>query len=142
VRQVRDKLSETHQAINTIRRVKRQVEEWNERSGGQSSHDDLVAAGKTLVEKLQPIEEQLTQVKAKVREDTLNYPMMLNAKLGALMGVAASADSRPTRQMVEVYQSLAGQVDAQLAQLRSVVDEDLARYNRLIQEAGVPAVAA
>src|SRR5207245_6441210 len=45
---IRDKLSETHNAIKTVRDIRRQVEEWERRARGQGAHENMVAAGQPL----------------------------------------------------------------------------------------------
>lgn len=137
---IRDRISDTHDGINTIRNVRRQVEEWERRTEGQPQHDRVVAAGKGLKEKLAAVEEELTQVKAKSRQDTLALPIKLNAKLAFLAGVVASADAAPTRQARDVFAELSARVEELLERLRGIVETDVAAFNALIQEAGVPAI--
>jgi photosystem II stability/assembly factor-like uncharacterized protein len=138
--QIRDKISATHDAINTIRNVRKQVEEWEQRTEGQPQHDAVTSAGTALKAKLAAIEEELTQVKAKNRQDTLDYPIKLNVKLSALSGIVASADAAPTRQSREVFAELAARVDEQLGRLRQIVETDLAAFNAQMRDASVPAV--
>ncbi len=90
-----------------------------------------------MKETLSSIEEELIQVKAKTRQDILNYPAKLNAKLAALSGTVGSADAAPTRQEYELFDALAARVDVQLKRLREVIDTDVAAFNNLIREQGV-----
>ncbi len=138
--QIRDRISETHDGINTIRNVRQQVEEWERRTEGQPEHDRVAEAGKGLKEKLAAVEEELTQVKAKNRQDTLDSPIKLNAKLATLAGVVASADAAPTRQARAVFAELSRRVEEQLGRLRGIVETEVAAFNALIREAEVPAI--
>lgn len=137
---IRDKLSETHEAINMLRDVRQQVEQWEQRAQGSEAQETILNAGKTVKDRLAAIEEELIQVKASTRQDTLNYPARINAKLAALTGVVASADAAPTKQAYELFDHLAAQVSLELNRLRECIDTDLAAFNRLIREAGLPAV--
>lgn len=137
---IRDKLSETHDAINTIRNLRRQIEEWTRRTKVQQEAEKVQEAGKSLKEKLSAIEEELIQVKAKTRQDTLNHPAKLNAKLAALGGVIGSSVSAPTRQEYELFDDLSARVDAQLQRLQEVIETDVASFNSLIREQEVSAV--
>jgi len=74
--------------------------------------------------------------------DRLNYPGRLNAKLVHLAAVVASADAIPTRQSYEVFQHLAAQIDAQLAELDRVVETDVDTFTDLLRAADVPAIVA
>ena len=84
----------------------------------------------------------MIQVKAKTRQDTLNHPAKLNAKLAALSGTVGSGDAAPTRQEYELFDDLAARVDVQLKRLREVIATDVAAFNNLIREQGVSAVIA
>jgi len=78
--QIRDKLSETHEAINTIRSVRGQVEAWEKRAAGDPAARAVVKAAAKLRRELSSIEEELIQTKAASRQDTLNFPIKLNAQ--------------------------------------------------------------
>jgi len=137
---IRDKLSETHEAITTIRNIRQQTEQWEQRAKGSEQHETIADAGKTLKEKLSAIEEELIQVKARSRQDTLNHPAKLNAKLTALTGVVASADAAPTEQAYELFEYLAAQVQRELNRLNECINTDLAAFNSLIRESELAAV--
>ena len=96
--QVRDKLSETNDAINRVRTIREQVDGWVERAKGSSSESELAKAANALKDKLAAAEEQLIQVKANSPKDTLHYPVMLNSKLVRIATAIASADMAPTQQ--------------------------------------------
>jgi len=134
------KLSETHDAINMLRNMRRQVEDWERRIQGQKDYEAVAKAGNPLKEKLSAIEEELIQVKAKTRQDTLNYPAMLNSKLAALAGVVSSGQAAPSKQEYELYDDLVSRIDTQLKRLREVIDTDIAAFNTLVRETSVPAI--
>ncbi|HET7035971.1 MAG TPA: hypothetical protein VFI42_09855, partial [Thermomicrobiaceae bacterium] len=139
---VRDKLSQTNEAINRIRTVREQIVGWGKRLAGKESGQSVREIGKPLVRQLSEIEEQLIQVHAKSRQDTLNYPVMLNAKLAGLMRSAASAFARPTDQSYAVFDDLSKQVDAQLERLNNLLQSELPKFNQAVQQAQLPAVEA
>src|SRR5581483_1376028 len=122
---IRDKLSETHEAINTIRDIRQQAENWQGRTQKHQNAEAIGTAISALTENLSAIEEELIQVKAQTRQDTLNFPVKLNAKLAALSNTVASADAAPTRQMYELFEDLSARVDAQLTRLQNVIDTDM-----------------
>ncbi|HXX79128.1 MAG TPA: hypothetical protein VEI53_11570, partial [Ktedonobacteraceae bacterium] len=139
---VRDRLSETHDAINMLRNIRQQAEDWVKRSGGRQDHDAIVSAALSLKEKLAPIEDELTQSKAKTRQDTMNWPVKLNGKLAWLAAVISSSQSAPTKQTYELYEDLVQRIDVQLHRLKEVIDRDVASFNQLMRESGVPAIIA
>ncbi|MBI4429083.1 MAG: glycosyl hydrolase [Ignavibacteriales bacterium] len=137
---IRDKLSATHEAINTIREVKKQAEDLTKKSANHSSKTTVADAAKKLNEKLSAIEEELIQVKIKSNQDALNYPIKLNNKLAALGGSVGSADTKPTKQHQEVFADLSAKIDLHLAGLKAVLASDVPAFNKLIREQDIPAV--
>ncbi|HXC72846.1 MAG TPA: hypothetical protein VN644_22840, partial [Pyrinomonadaceae bacterium] len=97
---IRDKLTETHNAIVQIRDVRKQVEDLLKRVTNVKVVND---AGTALNKNLTTIEEALYQTKNQSSQDPLNYPIRLNNKLAALGGVVGSADAAPTAQSYAVY---------------------------------------
>ena len=112
---IRDKVTETHEAIARIRQFRAQVEaiarSFELEKGLSDEARDLIV-GFTSVEKA------LYQTKNESRQDTLNFPIRLHNKLTALAGVVESAEAAPTDQSYEVYGAIAGQIDEQLAILK------------------------
>ena len=86
------------------------------------------------------VEESLIQTKAKSGHDVLNFPVRLNNDLVALSGVVGSADSAPTKQSYEVFDTLSKSVDEQLAKWKTIVSTDVAAYNNLVKQQEVPAL--
>jgi photosystem II stability/assembly factor-like uncharacterized protein len=94
---IRAKISEVHEAVNTVRSIRRQADEWEQRTAGLAIHESLVTRGKSLKDKLSAIEEGLIQPRVKDQMDTLSEPMRLSAKLAALSGTVASSTRSSTR---------------------------------------------
>jgi len=134
---IRDKLSETHDAINMLRNVRSQIDSWLKITQEQPVNENLSRIGKSAREKLKAIEDELIQSKAKTRQDTLNHPAKLNGKLAGLSGVVASAQAAPTRQSYAVFDDLSQRINAQLHTLQEVLDTDVASFNSLLREHNV-----
>ncbi|HVB09341.1 MAG TPA: glycosyl hydrolase, partial [Bacillota bacterium] len=138
--EIRDRLSETHDAINNLRTVRGQLDEWVKRAEGRPMAKQLADAAEGIKAKLNAVEEELIQFRSKAHEDPLNFPIKLNNKLASLSGVVAAADTKPTAQAREVYSELSSKIIDQLANLREVVNADVAGFSRLVQQAELPAV--
>ena len=82
---IRDKLTETHNAIIQIRDVKKQIDDLVKRVGPAKSKP-IADAGNALNKKLTEVEEALYQTKNQSSQDPLNFPIRLNNKLAALAG--------------------------------------------------------
>jgi len=139
VMSVRDKLSETHEAIKQIREVKSQVSALTKRLGKDDAKD-IADAAKGLTEKLTKIEEALYQTKNRSGQDPLNFPIRLNNKLSYVGSLAGRGDYRPTDQMIAVRNDITRQIDAELLSLKTVLEKDVAAFNDLVKQKGVPSV--
>jgi hypothetical protein len=140
LQQVHKRLSETHAAVNQLRTLRRQAEDWSARAASKPDLEPVHKAASALLERIKPIEAELIQVNAKSRGDTLNYPVKLNGKLAVLEGFVASADGAPTASARGVFEDLSRRVDEQLRALAQVVATEVAELNRRIRDADLPAV--
>jgi len=138
---IRDRFSEANDAVKTIRYVKSELENRRPRipSAQQASFGTAATA---LEQALSQVEDSIYQTKNHASEDPLNYPIRLNNKIGALMGVVGSADGRPTQQSYSVFTELSTELDRQLALLKRTLDAGLPRMNSMLRGAGLPAVEA
>jgi photosystem II stability/assembly factor-like uncharacterized protein len=134
---IRDKLSETHDAITRLRDAREQVKGVAARSKGNK---EIADAAKSLGDKLTAVEEALYQTKNQSSQDPLNFPIRLNNKLASLAGAVASGDAAPTDQAYVVYDDLVGRIDKELATLRGLLSTDVATFNALVKQQDVPAV--
>jgi hypothetical protein len=137
---VRDKLTETHDAIRRIREVRAQLDDTKKRLRGKEDMKPVLDAAKELDKKMTAVEEVLYQTKNRSSQDPLNFPIRLNDKLTGVADSASLGDFKPTAQAVEVKEQLIQAIDAELAKLRQVWEGDLARFNELAREKGVAAV--
>jgi photosystem II stability/assembly factor-like uncharacterized protein len=137
---IRDKVTETHNAIIQIRDVRKQVDDLLKRLAGQPSYKVVNEAATTLKKNLASVEESLYQTKNQSSQDPLNYPIRLNNKLAALAGVVQSADTAPTEQSYSVFDDLVAQIDAQLAKLAQTMKTDVPAFNQLVRDQNIPAV--
>ncbi len=137
---IRAKVSEVHATVNTVRSLRRQADEWEQRTMGHPSHESLVALGKALKDRLTPIEEGLLQLKEKDQMDTLSEPMQIAAKLASLAGTVASADAPPTRQARLLFDDLSARVATLTRQMREIIETEVAAFNSRVREASLPAI--
>jgi hypothetical protein len=100
----------------------------------------VIDASKKLGEKLDEVEKALYQTQNRSPQDPLNYPIRLNDKLAALLGLAGYGQNRPTEQMVQAKAELTAAADAELRNLEKIWDEDVPAFNQLAREHEVPAV--
>ncbi|HYH09866.1 MAG TPA: glycosyl hydrolase [Thermoanaerobaculia bacterium] len=129
------KLTEVHEQIERIREVRKQLTDLRTRAGKST---EIVEKAKALDKKMTAIEEVLYQTKNRSAQDPLNFPIRLNDKLASVADSASIGDYAPTAQARAVQAQLIQQIDAQLAQLRTVWEKDLPELNAAA--AGLPAI--
>ncbi len=135
LRRIEAKVVDVFGGLSDIRAVKKQAKEVVarlEESG--APNEDVAEAAKQLAEKLSTIEEQLSQVKSKSRQDPINFPPQLDNQLVTLYGYVAFADFQPTAGAYERLDDLEPEVDRLLGELKQVVDTDVAAFNEMVAE--------
>ncbi|UCG23194.1 MAG: glycosyl hydrolase [Chloroflexota bacterium] len=138
--QIRDKLSQANEAINQLRDVREQADGWLKRLADRDELIQAREAAEALIAALTTIEEQLVQTKALTDSDFMSLEAMPVNRLSELPNVMSSADTAPTRQTFEVFDHLSSRIDELLTQFQTVLDHDVVAFNRLAQQADVPAI--
>lgn len=137
---VREKLSETHRAINKIRNIRDQLNQFNQRIAKKDEFNELKKQANSLIDALTTIEKELYQTKNQSSQDPLNFPIKLNNRLSALVGVVASGDNAPTAQAIAVRDEVVGLIDEQLEKLGAIIETDVANFNKATREAEIPTI--
>jgi photosystem II stability/assembly factor-like uncharacterized protein len=134
---IRDRVSETHVALNRIHRVRSQLEEWERRATGTDSAARLEEASKQLKDQLAPIEAALINVDA---EKPRPGPAQLKEKLAALSGMIDESDDAPTEADAQVYELFRDQLEVQREKLDLLLSESIPSFGDLLQTLAIPAL--
>ncbi|TGE18986.1 WD40/YVTN/BNR-like repeat-containing protein [Hymenobacter elongatus] len=140
LREVQQKLTETHDAIRDIRTVRGQLKTLTAPLKDQAALKDVLDSASAIEKKMTRIEETLYQTKNKSDQDPLNFPIRLNNKLANLVSQASTGDFRPTEQATAFKKDVVGQIDEQLGLLRQVKEQDIPALNKLIRDKNVDAI--
>ncbi|MHB1194892.1 MAG: WD40/YVTN/BNR-like repeat-containing protein [Longimicrobiales bacterium] len=130
---IRDRVSEANGAVVKMRAVKSAVDDRL----GKSDNAELQSLGGVVKERLSGVESQIYQVRNRSNQDPLNYPIMLNNKIAALLNLVEDSETRPTDQSYAVFETLSGQLGTELEQMNLVIAQDLARLNELLRQLGL-----
>jgi hypothetical protein len=117
---IRDKISETHETIINIRKLRSEIAE------GVKTGSDV----KSAVDRLWEIEDELIQFRAKVPRDLNNYPTRLNDKFSSLAYLVERGDGAPTDQDFEAFEDFCARLDRQKAKLQEVIKTDLGTFDQ------------
>lgn len=133
---VRDRTSDANDAVIAIRDCSAQVADRITRA----DDPDITRTGTALQGALSAVENEIYQTRLRSGQDPLNFPIKLNNKIAALLGVIESAEDRPTDQTYEVFRLLSTLLGNQLDRHGDIVKEDVPPFNQLVQRAGLPPV--
>ncbi len=136
---VRDKFSEIQKAIKNIREIRKQINDFMTRQGSDTTGAIKMMAD-SINKNMTTIEEALYQTKAKSEQDVLNYPIRINDQVASLYDYASSGNYAPTQQVKEAYSFLSAKADVELNKLKTIINEDLPKFNQLIREKKLPLI--
>jgi photosystem II stability/assembly factor-like uncharacterized protein len=140
LKRIHDKHDQLNQAVNKIRQIREDLILFARRIEKSNGDASFVVRAKSLSAQLDEIEGTLLQRKIQSDQDSLNYPVKLNAKLAAIAYMVGVSESPPTKQATELYRELAQQVDGQIAELSSLERKELKAFNKDAKRAGLDPV--
>jgi septal ring factor EnvC (AmiA/AmiB activator) len=138
---VRDDTEALHVAVNQIRGVRSQLEVVKRRFQEQSEKNkQIINAIDELNKKMDPVEQQLIQVKRKSSEGNLGYPNMLNAQYDTFRATIENADATPTQSETAVFDGLHRRLQEQLAAWKQIASSDVPAINERIRRESISLV--
>jgi photosystem II stability/assembly factor-like uncharacterized protein len=135
--EIRGRVSQANQAVIDIRSLKEQLAD----RADKAKNARVKPAAAALSTKLTAIEGEIYQYRNQSSQDPLNFPIRLNNKLAALMGVVESGDARPTDQSRVEFKELSAQLDAQLSKLEALLKTEVPAFNKLLAGSKLQPVA-
>ena len=133
-------VSKLKQAVNRLRKMKRQLEEATGHLGrGERA---LKNRAEGIVRKLSAIESVMVDPHRKSVRDVLRNPAGLNDTLLDMVAMATTADRPPTTQTKEVSREVMAKVDSEVAKFEALVKGDIAQLNAALAKARVKHVMA
>ncbi len=125
---IRDKTSETNEAVIAIRKMKRHIEETNNHA--------IIKASEVFVNEISAVEQELYQVKNQSNQDPLNFPIKLNNRFASLRRSMENGDAKPTNGAYKVFEELKLELKNHLSQLDAIKTKHLPAINKLLKEEG------
>jgi hypothetical protein len=130
---IRDRVTDANEAVLRMRSIKDQIGDRLE----ESDNAELQSLSESVTDRLSGVEGEIYQVQNQSNQDPLNYPIKLNNKIAALQNLVEGAESRPTDQSYEVFDTLSDALETELEQMRLIIQQDLPRLNELLRELGL-----
>ena len=80
------------------------------------------------------------QPKNQADQDVENFPTRIDNQLAYVYGLVGETDGKPTDGQVERYRDLEKELDAVLARLKRILEEDVTAFNAAARAAGAAPV--
>jgi hypothetical protein len=143
--ELREMSDSTSDLISRIEWTRKGLIDLEERVGGEARYADVVEAGEELSDALIDLEMTLFDLRltgGSARQDTIRWPRQLWAKIASLAGYSSGSDDRPTDQAMEVRNLYRQWLTEALQQWAELTQTDLARFNRMLVERGLPPIVS
>ncbi len=131
---VRDKVSEAHESMNDIAKIRKQYNFIKE----NLSDEATIRMLEEFMNNLSEIENSIHQTKNKSRQDPLNYGIKVNNRLAFLMADQQRGDYPPTDQALEVFEEMSGELDEILSRLKELTDNKIPEINLKLEDLNQP----
>jgi len=133
-------VSEIHKSIIAMRKVKKQVETFNDLLKDVKDSKELVEKGKDLIKRIDEWEASLIETRQKNFQDVINFSSKLNVEFLYLKNLADAHDPRVT----EGLKNRNADLDKEWVKYKNVYDKDLRKaidnYNALFKNKNLPAI--
>ena len=126
--QVRDKVSQAHQAMLDIEKIRQEI------NFVKSKIKDPILLDKmtNFKDQLTVIEGTIHQTKNRSNQDPLNYGIKVNNRLAFLLADQQRGDYPPTDQAYQVYNELAADLDRILTEMKNLCAQSIPDLNQAL----------
>jgi len=135
---IRHDADAAQQAIESLKQVRGQIDQLLALSGGQS---DIVSAGSAVVDKITAWLASVIEESNEHFIDPLHSSGRLDFNLVGLIGMVDSMEPPLTSGMLERVSDVRNDWNARSGEYRSIIDNDLAEFNRLTAGRSIPAIS-
>lgn len=133
-------VTEIHTAINEMRKVKKQIEAYNEAMKDTKEMQEIVTAGKDLVKKLTEWEANLIETRSKNFQDVINWPNKLNAEFMELRSRVDTHDPKVTQGVRDRLLDIETEWNKHRLTMEKLLSEDVSAFNQLFKNKNIPAL--
>ena len=137
---ISNEVSEIHKSIIAMRKVKKQIETYNELLKDVKDSKELIEKGKELIKKIDEWEANLIETRQKNFQDVINFSSKLNVEFLYLKNLADAHDPRVT----DGLKARNTDLDKEWVKYKNVYDKDLRKaidnYNALFKNKNLPAI--
>jgi len=140
--QIREQLNRVYAAVNQIEDVRSQTEAMKRRLPPDDGGRSLATSADGLTAKLVSVRDPMINLRISANEDSLAYHPQLDGQLAFLaMIVSSGCDCGPTEAATKRFDELKKQVDDVVAKWNDLQKSDVATFQKLAIDRGIPPVA-
>lgn len=134
-----EQINTIHQTVLQLRKVRKQLDAYNETLKDNQAAADLLKKGQDLVKKINALESELVEPRTKNGQDVINWPSKLSAELFTVRGRVDTHDPRITQGNRERFADLSAEWNKHQTTLQQVKQE-IQAYNQAFKQQGIPAL--
>lgn len=138
--QAEDAVREIHESVTTMRRAKEQIEALQATWKSDTTLKDLMEQGSEIVKNITRWEDNLITPKQSTFQDVINFQNRLNAELLDLRDRAGGHAPLPTHGVTARLTELLTAWEKHRTAMKTIIDNDIARFNTLYRARQLPAV--
>ena len=135
-----DRLNEIVDNVKRVEDLQAQLDDRAKRATDTTVAKMLADSAKAVRTKLEGVRAELYEVGCHVDQCTLDMPVKLYNKFITLNMQIQIGSYAPTQAHGQVYDTLKSALDTQLRALERIEADDVARFNKLLESLGLPAV--
>jgi photosystem II stability/assembly factor-like uncharacterized protein len=137
--QITAAISEIHQAVNDLRKVKKQLQHHADVFKTVNKAEKVVEEAKKLVKNIDGWEANIVESRIQNGQDVINWPSKLNAELFFIKGLADAADPRITQGIKTRYADLQAEWNQEKQKLVTLKNAIIS-YNQLYKSQGMEGI--
>ena len=134
------RMTELTESIFRVQDTQKQLDERAKQAEGKAFAEKVSTAGKALRAKFEAVRAEIYEVYTKADQATLNYPVKLYQMFLTLNMQVQEGDQGVTQQHGEIFGDLSAKLGTQLQLMRRLESAELAEFNKLMKEVGLPDV--
>ena len=138
--QIENTIKNIHESVTQIRSAKKQLKTYEELLKENEVATDLLEKGRELIKRIDSWEQNLIQPNQKTFQDVINYNNQLNAQLMHLKGFVDNSDPKVTQGAKQRLTDLLDDWKTYENEKKAIVNTEMAAYNRMYTDLGLPAL--
>ncbi len=137
---VRARLNELVERVERLEDLQSQLDARVSQTKGQAYAAQVADAAKAARAKLEVVRSELYETACHVDQCTLDQPVRLYNWFITLNSQVQTGAYAPTQQHGDILTDLSGKLDVQLKALERIEQDDIAKFNAMLQGLGIPSV--